>query len=198
MKTIKEKTIDPTENNTESNSLIPTTNEVTTREDTKTDEILTEKTSSDKSPDKNQYRTSTIPNAIRKNIKILTMTKRKFDKKTQVPNIPIGSGNIKKKLEEEYEKYIKNQQTDRLQNKFKKGFLNTSAIFERASNIRSKSIADKYKSESSRYGSNNRNKTPSATNREGFLSPTNSDMKKNMMTNIPNRPKASFNLNSKP
>jgi len=188
--------IQQTEINTESNSIIPTTNEITTRDDTKTEEMLTERPNSDKGQEKTQYKTSSTHNPSRKNTKTLTMTKRKFDKKKQAPIAPVGSGNIKKKLEEEYEKYVKHHPTDRFQNKFKKGFFNTSAIFEKASNIRSKSIADKYKSDNSRYGSHNRNKTPSATKREVLLSPTNSDMKKNMMTNIPNRPKES--LNSRP
>jgi len=110
-----------------------------------------------KSPNKNPYRSTS---ASRTNDKAGS---NKKSNKINAPVIPTSrKQNIKKKIQEQYEKYAKNPGNDKVQNNFKKGFLNTSAIFEKSSDVRSRTI-DKYKSENNKYGSNFATKTDSAS-----------------------------------
>lgn len=138
---------------------------------TKHGETSRPNSSSVKSPIKTAYRSTS---ATKSNKKTFNTTTQKKVNKLNVP-LPSGPKNIKKKLEEQYEKYVKNPITNRIQNKFKKGFLNTSAIFEKNTDLRSKTIADKYKSENYKYGSNSGGKNLSVSKRSVDHSPLRED-----------------------
>jgi serine/threonine protein kinase len=133
-----------------------------------------------KSPMKNVFRSTSANQSNQKKVK--NTTQRKANK-FNLPIKPTGPKNIKKKMEEQYEKYVKNTDSNRNPNKFKKGFLNTSAIFEKNTEIRSQSIADKYKSENNKYGSNARGRNISVSKRVGENSPSTIDLKKSPINN---------------
>jgi 5'-AMP-activated protein kinase catalytic alpha subunit len=132
------------------------------KNDYRISETYSVRASSVKSPNKNAYRSTSVAHSNQIDVKNMTATTRRPNK-INVPNIPTGpKQNIKKKIEEQYEKYAKNPGQDKVRNNFKKGFLNTSAIFEKSSDVRSRTI-DKYKSENNKYGSNIVTKTSSVS-----------------------------------
>jgi 5'-AMP-activated protein kinase, catalytic alpha subunit len=158
---------------------IPPISERRNKEDNnKKNETSRPRSGSLKSPIKDSYRSTSAAHSSKKAVKTTTQKKVKLN----VP-LPTAQKNIKKKLEEQYEKYIKNADTNRLANNFKKGFLNTSAIFEKNAELRSQSITDKYKSENNKYGSNARRNNLSISKRVGEHSHIKEDKKSIIRSN---------------